>query len=315
MITILNSPVGLLDHFARLCVLARVRACTVADSRALIEPQAARDENHTAVTARGRVVARRWGAAEVPGAGLALRRAEVTAVVVSRPRQLEFVRTQLPGIKVIALADSTQAARWFHEQGVRNHFVFSPRLLGPLEGNVFFGRPLNGNTGDVPPEPAARRQGLGIWIRGYQERFPDDFARFREALALLPPEVAASVQFLGSQGQDFTVEHFPSLRATIHLQSHGALDPAVTNSLSWGIPVVTDWQTVLDTYAEGVLIHDVTALVAHSPDELAYSIALLAREDRAVNDLSGRAYRFARDFFQASGAYLPRFRQFLARLE
>jgi hypothetical protein len=93
------------------------------------------------------------------------------------------------------------------------------------------------------------------------------------------------------------------------------VDLAVTNSVAFGVPVVTDWATVLETCAEGVLVHDVTALVGHSPAELAYYVTLLARNDHLLDDLSGRAFRFAREYVQASEAYLERFREFVARLQ
>ena len=245
---------------------------------------------------------------------------QVNAFMVSEPEHLELVKQHFGPIPVAA---DHMVNRYddYRARGLRNFLSPSRRAL-PLMNvpNQLLSIKVRdfawlNRTTSRHRIPVCGRRGFYSYIHNYERRSSRAFGLFTEIVERLRGEV--EVRNFGRGSPHGEVVDLPTMlrsRATLHIKDAHVCCNAVIDSISVGIPVLVDDETLDRLGLEDYVVHMVSGIRFRDADEGEEWIRILDRDDDLLAELSRRTQEFARLKCRNTSKDVECFRQFVQRM-
>ena len=250
----------------------------------------------------------------------AVKEGEVDGLMVSLPQHLDLIRERFGDIPVAA-DHMVNRYEEYRSRGLRNFLTPSRRALPLMDAPnqaltvkvrdpAILDRVIQAHGTPVP-----ERRGFYSYVHHLERRYP----RGATMLAAINDRLDGSID-VRNFGRESPHGEVPDLqtmlrsRATLHVKDRNVCCNAVIDSMSVGIPVLVDDETVDLLGLEDYVVHLVSGIRFRDADEAAEWIRVLDRDDVFLAELSRRTLEFARAKCQDSAADVERFRQFIARM-
>ena len=246
---------------------------------------------------------------------------QVNAFMVSVPEHLDLVKQHFGPIPVAA-DHMVNRYEDYRARGLRNFLSPSRRALSLMNvPNQLLSIKVRdfawlNKTTSRHRIPVRERRGFYSYIHNYERRSSRAFDLFRAIVEALRGEV--DVRNFGRGSPQGEVVDLPTMlrsRATLHIKDAHVCCNAVIDSISVGIPVLMDDETLEKLGLDDYVVHMVSGIRFRDADEAVEWIRILDRDDELLKELSRRTWEFARLKCRNSPEDVKRFRQFVQRLQ
>jgi hypothetical protein len=245
---------------------------------------------------------------------------EVNAFMVSLPEHLELVKQHFGPIPVAA-DHMVNRYEDYRARGLRNFVSPSRRALGlmnvpnqllsiKVRDFAWLNRTTSGRR-----IPVRKRRGFYSYIHNYERQSSRAFRLFTAIVERLRGEV--ELKNFGRGSPHGEVVDLPTMlrsRATLHIKDWNVCCNAVIDSISVGIPVLVDDETLDRLGLEDYVVHMISGIRFRDADEGEEWIRLLDRDDDLLAELSRRTKEFALLKCRNTSKDVERFRQFVERM-
>jgi hypothetical protein len=241
----------------------------------------------------------------------------VDAFLVSLPEHLDLVLEHFGSIPIAA---EHMVNRWddYRARGLQNFLSPSRAALAlmsaPNQALIVKVRDFAALEGTISTHgvPVPERRGFYSYIHHYEGRYARAHGLFTTIAESLHGEI--DVRNFGRDSPYGEVNDLHTMlrsRATLHIKDAHVCCNAVIDSMSVGIPVIVDDETIEKLGLEDYVVHMVSGIRFQHADEATEWIRLLDRDDDLLTDLSARTLEFARLKCRNTPADVERFRRFV----
>jgi hypothetical protein len=199
--------------------------------------------------------------------------------------------------------------------GCKNFICKNKRIAGLLGFNTFIARPLIASLHDTVLLPASSRSGFCSFVHHFAKYWPKSYRKFSDIARGSP---GVRIENFGIGAANGVVEdstYMTKAKAVIHLRDHGMTDYAVLKAIGFGIPIITDAETIRACYLEDYVIDGVTGKIASSIAGIVKIIADLNSNDKALDDLSLSCRDFAARSMTYTNEHGHCFKSYLENLQ
>lgn len=164
--------------------------------------------------------------------------------------------------------------------------------------------------------PATQRKGFFSYIHHYKrywKRAGEFFEQVQKQIGLAVPCENFGKDSAGGEVNDHKT--MIKSKATLHIKDGQVCCNAPITSICLGIPVLMDYETLAKLGMEDYIVHNVSGLLFHTPEECVDAIRLLETEPDYLDELSQRTRAFARLKCTYSKNDVRAFRRFLHRMK
>jgi hypothetical protein len=250
----------------------------------------------------------------------AVDRGRVHAFMVSRPEHLDLVRKHFGSLPIAADHMVNQYDE-YRARGLRSFLSPSRRALALMDAP---NQALSIKVRDFAALektivdhglPVRERRGFYSYIHHYERRWPRAYGLFTAISETL--RGAVDVRNFGRESPHGEVPDLPTMlrsRATLHIKDAQVCCNAVIDSITLGIPVLVDEETIERLGLEDYVLHMVSGIRFRTADEAVEWIRILDGDDGLLADLSDRTREFAWRKCRDTPEDVERFRQFVERM-
>lgn len=241
------------------------------------------------------------------------------ALIFANPEQIDlFKKHLLPLNKNLKffIRHGVNSAEKFKKCGVRNILTPSRRFAYENDfEHVFISRKmLDLNFIDKHKRINIEdRKDFATFIHYYQKHWPLEYKRCK----LLQSLSNIRIQHFGYKQQNGLVPDkttMPQFKSLIHIKGGQVCCNAPLKALSIGLPVITDWSTIIKTQMEDYLVHEMGSFVGYSILDLIPIVRRLDNDKDFLLEHSQRAKDFAQKKLRPDKELKQRFIKFLEDL-
>jgi hypothetical protein len=250
----------------------------------------------------------------------AVDKGRVHAFMVSLPEHLDLVRNHFGSVP-IAADHMVNRYDEYRARGLQNFLSPSRRALAlmnaPNQALSIKVRDFQAleKTIAVHGVPVSERRGFYSYIHHYEQRCRRAHSLFTAIAAAL--QGAVDVRNFGRESPNGEVNDLATMlrsRGTLHIKDAHVCCNAVIDSITLGIPVLVDEETIDRLGLEDYVVHMVSGIRFRSKDEAVEWIRILDADNDLLAELSDRTREFARRKCRDTPEDVERFRQFVERM-
>lgn len=239
--------------------------------------------------------------------------------LVARPETIEGIREQIGTLVPIAARHSVNSFTKYKKLKLKSFMSPSRHALKEMNvQNSFLSVKVRDHKyydKTYPLRPAIHRSGYFSYIHHYQKYWGRAYDFFNQICSIV--DNAVLIDNFGKDSEKGIINDHETMsksKATIHIKDGQVCCNAPITSISLGIPVLMDYETLDKLGMQDYIIHNVSGLLFETPEECVNWIRILETDAEYLDQLSQRTRAFAKIKCVYSKNDLVQFRNFLYRM-